>query len=543
MSRSRPRVLIIGGGFGGLFCARRLARSAVDVIMLDRSAGHLFQPLLYQCATGTLSIAHISRPLREEFARYPNIRTLLGKAVEIDPDRRVVTAMRPDESTFTLDYDVLVVAAGMQQSYFGKRHFAEWAPGMKTLDDALGIRQRIFTAFEIAETLPPGPERDAWLTFAVSGGGPTGVELAGQIREMATRTLANEFHSIEPEEARVLLFDGGDRVLKTFAPDLSERAAQALQKLGVEIRLGVHVTDVRREGVTVTPKSGAAAQDYAARTVFWTAGVEAVPFARHLAQVCGVETDRAGRLAVAPDLSVPGYPEIFVVGDLVGRDNLPGVAENAMQGGLHAAACIRRDLAGRPRRKYTYRDLGSAAYISRGNALLQVGPLKVSGFAGWIAWGLLHIAFLTGVGNRISTVTTWLATIARSGRYHRAFMLGSASTPEQRYTWSSREDLPTPQPGRGSNNGRPGIPGRMTISPEDVRRLLDSDDGATLVLIEGRAEVITDDQKDSDAYRGALEVITRQELLDRIGGDGGLSDDRLAAQAASLDTAVNELGG
>jgi NADH dehydrogenase len=227
----------------------------------------------------------------------------------------------------------------------------------------------------------------------------------------------------------------------------------------------------------------------------------------------------------------------------VGRDNLPGVAENAMQGGLHAAACIRRDLAGRPRRKYTYRDLGSAAYISRGNALLQVGPLKVSGFAGWIAWGLLHIAFLTGVGNRISTVTTWLATIARSGRYHRAFMLGSASTPEQRYTWSSREDLPTPQPGRGSNNGRPGIPGRMTISPEDVRRLLDSDDGATLVLIEGRAEVITDDQKDSDAYRGALEVITRQELLDRIGGDGGLSDDRLAAQAASLDTAVNELGG
>ncbi|MFN3007673.1 NAD(P)/FAD-dependent oxidoreductase [Mycolicibacterium wolinskyi] len=445
MSNGRMKVLIIGGGFGGLFCARRLGRVDVDVTLLDRAAGHLFQPLLYQCATGTLSIGHISRPLREEFARHRNVRTLLGEAVELDPGARTVTARRPDETTFTLDYDVLVIAAGMQQSYFNNAQFAAWAPGMKTLDDALSIRQRLFTAFEIAETLPPGPDRDAWLTFVVAGGGPTGVELAGQIREMATRTLANEFHSIEPEEARVLLCDGGDRVLKSFAPDLAEKATRTLQKLGVEMRMGVHVTDVRRDGVTVSPKAGGPDEVHAARTVLWTAGVEAVPFARHIAEVLGAKSDRSGRIEVDPDLSVPGHPEVFVVGDLVGRDKLPGVAENAMQGGLHVAACIRRELEGKPRRPYRYRDLGSAAYISRGNALLQVGPVRVAGFVGWLAWGFIHIAFLTGVRNRVSTVATWLATIARAGRYHRAFMLGSDSMPEQRYTWSAW-DAPTPPP-------------------------------------------------------------------------------------------------
>ncbi len=439
MSGDRTKVLIIGGGFGGLFCARRLGGADVDVTVLDRSAGHLFQPLLYQCATGTLSIGHISRPLREEFAGHRNVTTLLGEAVELDPSARRVTAMRPDETRFTVDYDVLVLAAGMRQSYLGHEHFAQWAPGMKTLDDALSIRQRLFTAFEIAETLPPGAERDSWLTFAVSGGGPTGVELAGQIREMATRTLKHEFHSIQPEDARVLLFDGGDRVLKSFAPDLSGKATQTLQDLGVELRLGVHVTDVRREGVTVTPKAGGPDEQYATRTVLWTAGVEAVPFARHVAEVLGATTDRAGRIQVGPDLSVAGHPEVFVIGDLAGRDKLPGVAENAMQGGLHAAACIRRELSGKPRRSYRYRDLGSAAYISRGHAVLQVGPVRLAGFPGWLAWGFIHIAFLTGVRNRVSTVATWLATIARASRYHRAFMLGDAASPAQAYTWTTSD--------------------------------------------------------------------------------------------------------
>lgn len=535
-------MLIIGGGFGGLFCARRLSRLDVDVTLLDRAACHLFQPLLYQCATGKLSIGHISRPLREEFADHHNVRTLLGEAIELDPEKRRIIALRPDESTFTLDYDVLVVAAGMRQSYFNNERFAQWAPGMKTLDDALSIRQRLFTAFEIAETLPPGPERDGWLTFAVTGGGPTGVELAGQIREVATKTLANEFHRIEPEDARVLLFDGGDRVLKSFAPELAAKAATTLHKLGVELHLGVHVFDVTRDGVTVTPKAGGPEEHYTARTVLWTAGVEAVPFARHLADVLGVESDRAGRLLVEADLSVPGRPEVFVIGDLVGRDNLPGVAENAMQGGLHVAACIRRELLGKPRRKYRYRDLGSAAYISHGNALLQAGPVKVAGYVGWLAWGIIHIAFLTGVNNRISTLATWFAAIARAGRYHRAFMLGSEDAPEQRYTWTN-SDQPESPPALTVESSAEGHNSSMTVSADDVRRLLQADDDSLLVVIEGRTEVITTDALDSDAFRGALEVISKTDLLARTDGATELGEAELTAEAVSLDTAVSELGG
>lgn len=433
----RPTVVIVGGGFGGLFCARRFKQADVDVILLDRAACHVFQPLLYQCATGTLSIGQISRSLREELAHHHNVTTLLGEAVRLDADARRVTARRPDESTFDVDYDYLVLAAGMRQSYFGKEEFATWAPGMKTLDDALSIRRRVFAAFEIAETLPPGPERDQWLTFAVTGAGPTGVELAGQIRELATRSLANEFHSIQPTEARVLLFDGGDRVLKAFAPALSASAQAVLEKLGVELHFGVHVTDVRRDGLTVTGKDGGPGQDYATRTVLWTAGVEAVPFARHAAEALGAATDRSGRILVNADLSVPGRPEVFVIGDLAGRDGLPGVAENAMQGGLHAAASIKRDINGLPRKDFRYRDVGSAAYISRGHALMQVGPVKLTGLLGWIGWGFIHIAFLTGVRNRLSTVGTWLATIARANRSDRAFILGGSGHPEEPYTWES----------------------------------------------------------------------------------------------------------
>lgn len=430
-------MLIIGGGFGGLFCARRLGRVDVDVTLLDRAACHVFQPLLYQCATGTLSIGQISRSLREELSGHPNVKTLLGEAIRLDPEARRVTARRPDESKFDVEYDYLVIAAGMRQSYFGKEEFAAWAPGMKTLDDALSIRRRVFAAFEIAETLPPGPERDEWLTFAVTGAGPTGVELAGQIRELATRSLANEFHSIEPEEARVLLFDGGDRVLKSFAPALSERATQILEDLGVELHFGVHVSDVRRDGVTVSPKDGGPEQDYPTRTVLWTAGVEAVPFARHVAEVLGADTDRSGRISVDADLSVPGHRDVFVIGDLAGREGLPGVAENAMQGGWHAAACIRRDIANRKRKDFRYRDLGSAAYISRGHAVVQAGPVKLTGAMGWLGWGFIHIAFLTGVRNRFSTVATWMATILRANRGDRSFILGGSGHPEEPYTWES----------------------------------------------------------------------------------------------------------
>jgi NADH dehydrogenase len=261
--------------------------------------------------------------------------------------------------------------------------------------------------------------------------------LAGQIRELATRSLANEFHSIEPEDARVLLFDGGDRVLKTFAPALSERASRILEDLGVEMHFGVRVSDVRRDGVTVTPKDGTPEQDYATRTVLWTAGVEAVPFAKHVAEALGAETDRSGRISVDADLSVAGHPDVFVIGDLAGRDGLPGVAENAMQGGWHVAACIRRDLANSKRKNFRYRDLGSAAYISRGHAVLQAGPVKLAGLVGWLGWGFIHIAFLTGVRNRFSTVATWMATITRANRSDRSFILGGSGHPEEPYTWES----------------------------------------------------------------------------------------------------------
>jgi NADH:ubiquinone reductase (H+-translocating) len=449
MSNGRPRVLIIGGGFGGLFCARRLGRVDVDVTLLDRAACHVFQPLLYQCATGTLSIGQISRSLREELSRHRNVKTLLGEAIRLDPDARRVTARRPDESKFDVEYDYLVIAAGMRQSYFGNEEFATWAPGMKTLDDALSIRRRVFAAFEIAETLPPGPERDQWLTFAVTGAGPTGVELAGQIRELATRSLAHEFHSIEPEDARVLLFDGGDRVLKSFAPALSEQASRILEDLGVELHFGVHVSDVRRDGITVSPKGEGESKEYATRTVLWTAGVEAVHFAKHAAEVLGADTDRSGRISVNADLSVAGHPETFVIGDLAGRDGLPGVAENAMQGGWHVAACIRRDIGGSRRKDFRYRDLGSAAYISRGHAVLQAGPVKLAGAVGWLGWGFIHIAFLTGVRNRFSTVATWMATIARANRSDRSFILGGSGHPEEPYTWES----PVHQGNRSSDEG------------------------------------------------------------------------------------------
>jgi NADH dehydrogenase len=252
---------------------------------------------------------------------------------------------------------------------------------------------------------------------------------------MATRALANEFHSIEPEEARVLLFDGGSCVLETFAPDLTHKATRILHKLGVEQHMGVHVTDVRQDGVTVVSKTDGSSEGFSARTVLWTAGVEAVPFARRVAEVLGAESDHAGRIAVEPDLSVPGHPEVFVIGDLVGRDRLPGVAENAMQGGMHAAACVRDDLDGKARRPYRYRDLGSAAYLCRGHALLQAGPVKLAGFFGWLGWGLIHIAFLAGLENRISTVATWLAAIAGARRTDRTFILGTTTSPEHPYTW------------------------------------------------------------------------------------------------------------
>ena len=416
---ARHRVVIVGGGFGGLFAARAL-RDSADVALVDQTQHHLFQPLLYQVATGILSEGEIAVPLRDVLKRHRTVECLLAEAVDVDPAAHVVVADRPDGERITVPYDDLVVAAGVRQSYFGHDEYARWAPGMKTISDALAIRQRVFGAFELAETATSAEEQRRRLTFAVVGAGPTGVELAGQIRELATRTLRKEFRRIRPEQARVLLFDGGDAPLASFGPVLSAKAAATLAELGVEFRPGTRVTEVDRDGLAVRDRSGAT-QRIAAGTVLWAAGVAAPPFAAALAARTGAETDRAGRIRVGADLTIAGHPEISVIGDVMSLDDLPGVAEVAMQTGLYAGRRIRHRLAGRPIRPFRYHDLGTAAYLARGRAVVSVGRLHLAGFLGWLVWLFVHIAFLTGYRNRLGALLTWTVTFARDARRERTF--------------------------------------------------------------------------------------------------------------------------
>ncbi|GAA1456455.1 NAD(P)/FAD-dependent oxidoreductase [Williamsia maris] len=435
MPDQRPHVLIIGGGFAGLFAARKLRKAAVSVTLIDRGTSHVFQPLLYQCATGLLSEGDISSPLRHLLRKQRNISVLLGEATDIDAEAKTVRARRFDGSSFDLSYDYLIMAGGARQSYHGNEAFEEFAPGMKSVDDALAIRRKIISSFEIAETLPTADLRRPWLTFVVSGGGPTGVELAGQIREMAVRALAREFDTIDPTEATVVLVHGGERVLESFHPGLSAKAQRTLDKLGVETRLGLHVTDVGTDYAVTTDKKTKATVQIDTHTVLWTAGVEAVPFARAVNTAAGVEPARGGTIPVGPDLRVAGHPEIFAVGDVMSLDKLPGVAEVAMQSGHHAATLIKRDVAkkGDAAAPFKYRDLGTAAYISRHHALLQSGPIRLSGYLGWIGWGFIHIAFLAGGRNRVWTVASWAATLGTGGRGERAITFGDPATARRPY--------------------------------------------------------------------------------------------------------------
>lgn len=434
-SNGKPRVVIVGGGFGGLYAAKKLKKADVEVVLIDRGTSHVFQPLLYQCATGLLSEGQIASPLRHLLEDQKNTNVVLGEAKSVDAEARLLTASRFDGSTFDLPYDYLIVAAGMRQSYHGQDDFIKWAPGMKTLDDALAIRRSLIAAFEMAESLPTAEERRPWLTFAVAGGGPTGVEIAGQIRELAMHALTNEFRSIDPDEARVLLFHGDDRVLPSFNRSLSAAAARTLTKIGVETHLGVHVTDVGETEIETTDKKTKAKQRYETRTILWTAGVEAVPFVEALATALGVKQVGGGRIDVEADLTVPGHPNIWVVGDIMSRDKLPGVAEVAMQGGRYAGAQIAARVEnGRPNgRPFKYRDLGTAAYISRRHALLQAGPIRMSGFIGWVSWGVIHIAFLAGFRNRVSTALNWGVTLASKTRRERAITFGDPETARQPY--------------------------------------------------------------------------------------------------------------
>src|SRR5215469_8112312 len=341
------RVVIVGGGFAGLFAARALGRAPAEVTLIDRAEHHLFQPLLYQCATGILSEGKIAAPLRDVLHKHRIVNFVLAKVTGIDPARRQVLVTRPGGERREFGYDYLIVAAGVEQSYFGHDEFARYTPGMKTIEDALVIRRRVFGAFEMAETATDPAERTRWLTFALVGAGPTGVELAGQIREVATKTLRREYRHIAPGDARVLIFDGGDAPLASFGPVLSGKAAAALTKLGVEQHMHSIVTQVDGTGLLVRDKDGKVTR-YEAGTVLWAAGVAAPGCATAITKATGAKCDRAGRIMVGKDLTIPGYPEIYVPGDLMSLDGLPGVAEVAMQGGLYVGRHIRQAVEGRP---------------------------------------------------------------------------------------------------------------------------------------------------------------------------------------------------
>jgi NADH dehydrogenase len=401
----QPRVLIIGCGFGGLWAAKALRRAPVDVTLVDRTNHHLFTPLLYQVATAGLSAPSIAAPIRHILARQRNATLLMADVNGIDVAKRRVSL----EGAGELPYDYLVVASGSVNHYFGHDNWAPYAPALKTLDDALRIRAHILTAFERAERETDPARRAAWLTFVVIGGGATGVELAGTLAEIARHTLRGEFRHFDPRKARVVLVEGTDRVLPPYTPDLSEKALLQLERLGVTVWLGKLVTAVDGEGVTM------GAERLEAKTVIWAAGVASSPLGRFL----GSELDRAGRVKVAPDLSLPAHPEVFVVGDLAFVPGVPGIAPAAKQMGRHAASNIRRDLEKRQRTPFRYRDYGQLATIGRNRAVAMFGKFHLSGYPAWLTWLVAHIYFLIDFRNRLAVLIDWGWSYWTYARYAR----------------------------------------------------------------------------------------------------------------------------
>jgi len=415
----RHQVVVIGSGFGGLFGTKALKRADVDVTVIARTGHHLFQPLLYQVATGILSEGEIAPSTREVLARQRNARVLLGEVTDIDLAARTVTSQVLGRSTVT-PYDSLIVAAGSGQSYFGNDQFAEFAPGMKSIDDALELRGRIFGAFELAELgASRGEDVDALLTFVVVGAGPTGVEMAGQIAELAHRTLRRDFHAINTKQARIVLIDAAGQVLPPFGAVLGAKTKVQLEKLGVEVMLGAMVTDVSERGLVVQYKDGGT-EWIAAATKIWAAGVQASSLNKTLSEQTGAPLDRSGRIRVNPDLTLPGYPEVFVVGDMIDLDHLPGVAQVAIQGGKYAAAEIKRRLAGKaPQKPFHYFDKGDLATISRFRAVARIGKLRLTGFIAWMIWLGVHLVYLTGFKNRFTALGHWAVSFIGRGRSER----------------------------------------------------------------------------------------------------------------------------
>ncbi len=413
----RHRVVIIGSGFGGLTAAKALKRADVDIKMIAKTTHHLFQPLLYQVATGIISSGEIAPPTRMILRHQKNAQVLLGEATHVDLRDKTVTSELLGH-TYVTPFDSLIIAAGAGQSYFGNDHFAEFAPGMKSIDDALELRARILGAFEQAERSSDPARREKLLTFTVVGAGPTGVEMAGQIAELADHTLKGAYRHIDSTTARVILLDALPAVLAPMGEKLGKKAQARLEKMGVDIQLGAMVTDVDRNGITVKDSDGTIRRIESATKV-WSAGVSASPLGRDLATQSDVEIDRAGRVKVLPDLTVPGHPDVFVVGDMAAVEGVPGMAQGAIQGGNYAAKAIKAELKGAnpsEREPFQYFDKGSMATVSRFSAVAKIGPLEFGGFIAWLAWLVLHLVYLVGFRRKITTLLSWTVTFLSTAR-------------------------------------------------------------------------------------------------------------------------------
>jgi len=400
------RVVLVGAGFGGLYAAQALRRAPVDLTVIDRRNFHLFQPLLYQVATGGLSPGEIASPVRHVLSKQRNARVWLAEVGDIDADRRVVVLDGGEA-----EYDTLVLASGSHHHYFGHEEWAALAPGLKSIEDATEIRRRILTAFENAERETDDEERRAWLTFVIVGAGPTGVELAGALGEIANDTLRHDFRRINPREAAILLVEGADRVLPTFPPDLSAKAERALRQLGVRTRTGIQVTDLDAGGATV--RQGDMVERIHARTVLWGAGVEASELGKILAERAGAPLDRCGRVIVQPDLTVPGHSEIFVIGDLANFSHqtgepLPGVAPVAMAEGRYVARVIQARLRGETAAPFHYFDKGMLATIGRNQAVAAFGRVHISGPIAWFVWLFVHLMYVVEFDNRLLVLIEWV---------------------------------------------------------------------------------------------------------------------------------------
>jgi NADH dehydrogenase len=418
------RVIIVGGGFGGLRAAQALKSELVDVTLIDRRNYHLFQPLLYQVATGSLSPGQISAPLRSVLSRQRNTRVLLGSVEDVDADsKRVYLA-----DGAVLPYDSLIVATGSQTSYFGHNEWQEWAPGLKSVEEATTIRHKILYAFEVAERIMDPVQRRAWLTFVIVGAGPTGVELAGAIAEIARQTLKNDFRSINPEEAQIILLNGAPRVLMPFPEDLAGKATRFLVKLGVTVKCRATVVDVNKDGLTIEV---ATHTDYiSAKTVIWAGGITASPLGQILASRIKAETDKSGRVKVRPDLTIPNCPDIYVIGDLASAVDangkpLPGLAQVAMQGGVYAATAILRKVKGQPELPpFRYFDKGSLAVIGRWAAVANAFDVHLSGLVAWIVWAFIHLMYIVTFQNRLLVFIQWAIqglTFSRGARLITGF--------------------------------------------------------------------------------------------------------------------------